>query len=363
MLKRGLTLVGLVVLLSLHSFAAQYVVTLQNDQLTTGSTYEFDVYIQSLSGSLNLNFYQLILTYNTAIGGAGTLTFRYIDGTCEINTLPTAYVDILPDGDALKLAVFSQASGSTITTSPARIGRFRISNTTAFAIQAANIDWSFSGNSGGTIVVIDLANATSNGTFDKLLGNAPLPIQLTSFAASVVMDNDVQVAWKTVSETNNYGFEIYRKRGEPGEWTKIAFVEGHGTTLAAQSYSYTDKSVGFGKYSYQIKQIDLDGKSKAFPEVDVTVGIGSGTFIVGQNYPNPFNPSTTIEFAVPQTGRATMKVYNILGQEVATLFDGNAETAKIYTVNFNGSDLASGLYFYTLSSAGRMQTKRMLMMK
>ena len=146
MLKRGLMLLVLALLLSEHSFAAQYVVTLQNDQLTTGSTYEFDIYIQSLSGSLNLTSYQLILTYNTAIAGAGTLTFRYITGSSEINTLPTAYVDILLDSaNTLKLAVASQAASSTLTTSPARIGRFRLSNTTAFAIQTANVAWSFTG--------------------------------------------------------------------------------------------------------------------------------------------------------------------------------------------------------------------------
>ena len=95
----------------------------------------------------------------------------------------------------------------------------------------------------------------------------------------------------------------------------------------------------------------------------MTVGIAPGTFILAQNYPNPFNPSASIEFVVPQNGLATMKVYNILGQEVATLFEGSAEGGKIYTVSFDGSNLASGLYFYTLSSAGKMQTKRMLMMK
>ena len=364
MLKRGLILLALALLLSHHSFAARYVVTLQNDQLTTGSTYEFDVYIQSLSGSLNLTSYQLILTYNTAIGGAGTLTFAYITGSSEINTLPTAYVDILLDSaNTLKLAVASQAASSTLTTSPARIGRFRLSNTTAFAIQTANIAWSFTGNSGGTIVNLDNANATSDGVFDNLLGNSPLPIQLASFAASVIRDNDVEVAWKTVSETNNYGFEIYRKRGETGEWKQIAFVEGHATTLTPQSYSHVDHAVTFGKYFYQIKQIDLDGKSKAFPEVDVTVGIAPGKFTLAQNYPNPFNPSTLIEFAVPQSGRAILKVYNLLGQEVATLFEGDAETGKIYTALFDASDLASGMYFYRLLAGESVETKRLTVLK
>lgn len=192
---------------------------------------------------------------------------------------------------------------------------------------------------------------------------APLPIQLASFIASVVRDNDVQVGWKTVSETNNYGFEVYRKRNENGEWKKLGFVEGHATTLAPQSYSYVDKSVGFGKYLYQIKQIDLDGKSEVFPEMAVTVGVDPGKFVQAQNYPNPFNPSTAIEFLVPQSGYASVKVYNLLGQEVATAFAGNAEAGKINTARFDAINLPSGIYFYTLRSGGHFDTKRMVLMR
>jgi hypothetical protein len=191
----------------------------------------------------------------------------------------------------------------------------------------------------------------------------PLPIQMASFAANVVRDNDVEVAWKTVSETNNYGFEIYRKRGDAGDWTNIGFVQGHGTTLAAQSYSYLDRALPFGTYSYQIKQVDLDGKSETFPLMTVNVGVAPEKLTLGQNYPNPFNPSTVIEFVVPMSGHATMKVYNVLGQQVATLFDGNAEAGRINSTRFDATNLPSGLYFYTLKSAGASETKRMLLMK
>jgi hypothetical protein len=190
-----------------------------------------------------------------------------------------------------------------------------------------------------------------------------LPIQIASFAANVVRNNQVEVAWRTVSETNNYGFDIYRKRGDAGEWAKIAFVQGHGTTLTPFSYSYVDGTLTFGKYYYQIKQIDLNGKSETFPEMSVTVGVGPDKFVLAQNYPNPFNPSTVIEFVVPQSGFATMKVYNILGQEVTTLFEGNADASRVYTARFNGSNLPSGLYFYTLKSASNVQTRHMMLVK
>ena len=85
--------------------------------------------------------------------------------------------------------------------------------------------------------------------------------------------------------------------------------------------------------------------------------------VLAQNYPNPFNPSTVIEFVVPMSGHATMTVYNVLGQEVASLFEGNAEAGKIQTARFNASNLPSGMYFYALRSAGKVETKRMLLTK
>jgi hypothetical protein len=206
-----------------------------------------------------------------------------------------------------------------------------------------------------------------------------LPVQVASFTASVVRDKDVEVTWRTVSETNNYGFEIERKRiqnsevrgrdvgnqspSSSGQWKKVGFVEGHGTTLTPQDYSYVDRSVPFGRYAYRIKQIDLDGKSETFTEKEVLVGVYPDKLILAQNYPNPFNPSTVIEFVVPQAGLATLKVYNVLGQEVAILFEEDAEAGTIYTARFDATNLASGLYFYRLRGAGIVETKRMLLIK
>jgi hypothetical protein len=338
------------------------------DVTITGSQLLVDLYLRTTSGvSAKLGDATLVVNYNgnalSYVGKDAAFDGRWDNGnSADYQDLSSSNVTTPTARASLDIVKNSGGVGLDIPTSfppdPAnRVGRivFTIVN----ASLTPQLTWRTTATS-----IFNYAGTSmkSEVTFTNPTDN-PLPIQLASFAASVVRNNDVEVAWKTVSETNNYGFEIYRRRGEAGEWTKIAFVEGHGTTLTPQSYSHIDRDVAFGKYSYQIKQMDLDGKSKVYPEAEVVVGIAPGTFIVGQNYPNPFNPSTTIEFVVPQNGLATMKVYNILGQEVATLFEGSAEAGKIYTVNFNGSDLASGLYFYTVSSAGKMQTKRMLMMK
>jgi hypothetical protein len=252
-------------------------------------------------------------------------------------------------------------AGSFVRTNPIYVAHYNGSQWLQTAASFADL--------GGGVYSASASGFTSFSPFG--VGNdGALPIQLAAFSASVVRNSDIEVTWKTVSETNNYGFEVYRKRDGTDDWLKIAFVNGHGTTLAPQSYSYLDGPVPFGKYYYRIKQIDLDGKSETFPkgtpsepEMEVTVGLPPGAFVLTQNYPNPFNPSTQIEFVVPQSGFATLKVYNVLGQEVATLLEGSSEAGKINTVRFDASNLPSGLYYYTLRAAGKVETKRMLLLK
>jgi hypothetical protein len=85
-------------------------------------------------------------------------------------------------------------------------------------------------------------------------------------------------------------------------------------------------------------------------------------FQLQQNYPNPFNPSTTISYTIPKAGYVTVKVYNILGQEVATLLDGFT-TPQTYSLKFEGTGLASGVYFYDLFAPGVNMVKKMLLTK
>ncbi len=86
------------------------------------------------------------------------------------------------------------------------------------------------------------------------------------------------------------------------------------------------------------------------------------TFELSQNYPNPFNPSTIIEFAVPQTGNYSLKVYNVIGQEVVNLLDKELPTGT-YKVTFNASKLSSGMYIYRLSGSNINMSKKMILMK
>jgi len=86
------------------------------------------------------------------------------------------------------------------------------------------------------------------------------------------------------------------------------------------------------------------------------------SFDLEQNYPNPFNPSTTIKFSIPEAGIITLRVFNLLGEEVATLLNGE-RTAGVYEATFDASRLSSGIYFYTLESKNFKSTKKMALLK
>jgi len=112
-----------------------------------------------------------------------------------------------------------------------------------------------------------------------------------------------------------------------------------------------------------LKQIDRDGKFEYSPVVEATVALTTQDYSLSQNYPNPFNPNTSFSFAVKNAEQTTVKVYNLIGEEVATLFNQVAQPNQLYTMKFDGKDLASGIYFYSLRSASRNEVKKMSLIK
>ena len=95
--------------------------------------------------------------------------------------------------------------------------------------------------------------------------------------------------------------------------------------------------------------------------VDITISEPT-EFTLSQNYPNPFNPSTAIQYSIPESGNVKLKVFNSIGEEVATLVN-NYKEAGSYKVTFNANGLSSGIYYYKLSSNGFNQVKKMILLK
>jgi len=195
-----------------------------------------------------------------------------------------------------------------------------------------------------------------------------LPVQIASFAAIRVSD-DVQLNWNTLSETNNFGFYVERKLDGTASFTEVpnSFVAGHQTTLEPQAYSFTDNTVTSGVWYYRLRQVDLDGKiSYSEPvKVEFTTDVATGTpasYTLSQNFPNPFNPSTDIQFTLAKAGTVSLKVYDMLGREVATLANGEY-AAGVHHVMFNATNLPSGAYFYSLKAGNFSAMKSMLLVK
>ena len=186
-----------------------------------------------------------------------------------------------------------------------------------------------------------------------------VPVELTDFYSNV-SNGKVLLTWKTATEINNRGFEIQRS-SDRTDWSTIAYIDGKGTTTEPNIYSYTDEPAISGTYYYRLKQYDLNGNFEFSKTIEVDLRIIKD-FVLEQNYPNPFNPSTTIGYELPKESDVMIKVYDILGNEIATLVNGK-KPAGVHEVNFDGSNLGSGMYIYRMNIDNYSVTKKMILMK
>ncbi|MDH3252996.1 MAG: T9SS type A sorting domain-containing protein, partial [Ignavibacteria bacterium] len=294
-------------------------------------------------------------------------------GTCSFNQDKTTKLfvagNFVNDGTFMATGysvIFNGTGPQAISgTEPVQFYHLTVTNPNGITIDGTDV------TAIGTLTPTDLSPTLVNGgTFN---GNSALPIQLGGFSAPFVSIDCVRLEWFTLSETNNYGFEIQKSVDGFSSYDVIGFVAGHGTTVLPQQYAFTDSAVVPGAAYYRLKQIDLDGVNHSFSDVVmVTVPTPTGVetdasspleFVLHQNYPNPFNPSTEIAFSVSSSGRASLHVYTITGQQVATLFDGTATAGITYRVHFDAAHLSTGIYFYRLQTQGSSEVKRMMLAK
>jgi len=198
-------------------------------------------------------------------------------------------------------------------------------------------------------------------TFSGTDGGNPLPVELISFT-SFINGNKVILMWTTAVELNNYGFDIERNADQKG-WEKVGFVKGNGNSSSPQKFSFTDFPHGAVSLRYRLKQIDLNGKYKYSNEINAGIAQPQpADYKLSQNYPNPFNPSTRIAYSLPVDGLVILKVFDALGKEVTTLVNENKKAGS-YEVMFDGSRLASGVYFSKMISARYSSFIKMIIMK
>ncbi len=212
---------------------------------------------------------------------------------------------------------------------------------------------------------VTITNPDGQSVASSIIFDVALPVVLSSFNA-VIDKRDITLKWKTEQELNNKGFEIERQftdvNGISNEWSLVEFVNGKGTTNTPNEYSYTDKKLNTGKYNYRLKQIDFNGNYEWFSLAEpVSVGVPKNSGI-SQNYPNPFNPKTNIDYSLSVNGKVKIVVYDITGREVKQIVN-EFKPAGYYTSLFDASILASGIYFYRITTSDFTQVKKMLVVK
>lgn len=364
---------------------------------------------------------------NTSSSIVGGNANSFIDGRLAIQFPTTGVTRVFPTGDVLNfrpvtVTTASATAGSTVRTeminttpTPGNLGgmnnisgvRYYSVDLTAGSLTSPQVRLEYqtdevvtdpndlvvarsNDNNNWTNIGRDAANSststptgfiTSNVTtidpttffaLGSLTADNPLPVNMLSVNAVAKNGRTAVIQWETASEQDNLGFVIYRSETENGNFEQIASYQtsdklrGQGTRLENTKYLYEDSrnTLPGKEYFYKLVSVDIDGTRH-----DITLGgqrIWSVQlpfeYALDQNYPNPFNPVTTIQFSLEKAARTTLEIYNVLGQKVATLVNGEL-SAGAYRYQWNGSGMASGIYFYRLRSDNFVATKKMLLVK
>jgi|GEM_PF-1082695 len=209
-----------------------------------------------------------------------------------------------------------------------------------------------------------------SGHSDEVRIDAALPVQLTSFTATGGQEM-ITLEWITESEWNNRGFHIYRRQESSENFQRITpkLIEGAGNSSEPRVYIWQDRRVENDQiYWYQLESVGFQGQTRTYGPVSaMPVEALPQAYRLNQNYPNPFNPDTWISYQLPEHALVSLKIYNIRGQLVNTLVDGE-QAPGAYRVRWNGQDLqgspaASGVYFCQISSGQFTETTKMVLLK
>ena len=182
-----------------------------------------------------------------------------------------------------------------------------------------------------------------------------LPVELTTFEA-VAKNGSVLLTWETATEVNNYGFDVEASTSSATGFEKIGFVAGHGNSNSPNSYSF----VASAALNYRLKQIDTDGGFEYSQVISVSGALPKTEMY--QNHPNPFNPTTQISFTLAKANNVNISVFNVLGEKVADLINSKM-VAGNHKVNFDASELTTGVYIYRIDTPNYTKSMKMLLLK
>ncbi len=195
--------------------------------------------------------------------------------------------------------------------------------------------------------------------------DVPLPVEMTTFQA-VAGEGQVILRWQTASELNNSHFVLYKRRAGQETFQVLTQISGYGTTSEPHDYEFIDRWVqNSTTYEYQISDVDLAGHETFHQQIVTATPDRNATpfeFALYPNWPNPFNPTTTIRYDVEEAGLVSLKVFDLLGREVATLTH-EEHSAGIYSVTWDADGMPSGVYLCRMDTEGFVQTRKMVLVK
>ena len=346
----------IIVLASTLTAAPKYIMQIENETLTDDCVIEFEVVIKSIEADFNLTSYQCSFSFNNEALDKEELEFSYIDGTSELSNPPSSAIGNKSFGENHHLTFASRAGNDVIPTEGKVIGKFRIENSKPILAVNPNLFWDFD-QINNTILTDELyRNIVNPDNHEDLYFSLSMNVVTLDAAKN---GSGIELEWETTSNFNYDGFEVERAENNGGEleWKVINYIQADLNSLNP-TYEYIDQYVNDGSYFYRIKEVDLMGKTIAYSQrvkVDFNVVTGIDEtlpreFSLNQNYPNPFNPSTKIKYSVPRESAVKVTVYNILGEMVTELVNEIKE-AGYFEIDFNASNLNSGMYIYTIEAS------------
>jgi hypothetical protein len=208
----------------------------------------------------------------------------------------------------------------------------------------------------------DAKRSDGDARFFLRVTSVGLPIQIAGFRATR-SEQSIQLAWETISEINNAGFDIERQVAPGQPWTNIGFVRGAGTSSEPRSYRFTDGRVPFtaDKLTYRLRQTNLDGTKNYSEEIIVAVGISLVTRLA-EPFPNPARSRMTVRYELQAPSKIRIDVYDLLGRQVLTLAQGDRPAGRVEE-SVDTSGLSSGMYFLRMMADQRGYTQRFVVVR
>jgi poly(3-hydroxybutyrate) depolymerase len=316
-----------------------HIIGFGSGDMSTTATYELKVYCKWNSTTSSYNF------------GLGGSSSTYASTPTSVPARSVALIILKYDlGTTADLYVVTNSSSIPYTLPST--SEVHITGLTKYTPSCVYMR-SQGGSSGSTLTAIVDGIRVSADAY-------PLPVELSSFTTQV-NECSVVLNWETKTENNSACFIVEREKKGIAAWNEIAALPAKGNSSAPVNYSFTDKELGTGQYIYRLKQVDNDGTYTYSEESEVQI-LPASEFILQQNYPNPFNPSTVIRYSVPNDEMINLSVYSLTGQKIKTLVN-EFQPAGNYAISFNAQSLASGMYFYRLSSSKFTTQKKMILVR